>query len=208
MTTQDLPRPRSILAVDIESSTDRINPAKARFRRVTHELVDEAFQVSGIIKRHRDALIDRGDGVAALVHPVDHAPKALLLSSVIPTLSRLLADHNTCFPDHQFRLRAVVHAGEVHYDRGGCFGESLDLTFRLLDAPKVKKTLRQTTAPLVLVVSEEIYQSVIRHRYHGIDEGSFKPRVRVQLAGRWHRGWIHVPDGAQPLDLQDQVNRS
>jgi GTP diphosphokinase / guanosine-3',5'-bis(diphosphate) 3'-diphosphatase len=33
------------------------------------------------------------------------------------------------------RLRVVLHAGEVHYDGNGCFGEALDIAFRLLDAP-------------------------------------------------------------------------
>lgn len=205
VTTPDLPRHRSIVAVDIESSTARINSAKAQIRYVMYELFEKALQVGGIAKRHRDALIDRGDGACALVHPVDQAPKALLLNSVIPALSWLLTDHNTHYPDDQFRLRAVVHAGEVHYDRRGRFGESLDIAFRLLDAPEVKRKLRQTAAPLVLVVSDDIYRSVVRHRYHGIDENSFEPLVYVRLAGQWHRGWIHVP---QPLDLQDQINRS
>jgi hypothetical protein len=193
VTTPDLPYYRSIVAVDIESSTARTNPTKAKLRHVLYELFEESLQVSGIAECHRDALIDRGDGILALVHPVDQAPKALLLNSFIPTLSRLLTDHDTHYPDRQFRLRAVVHAGEVHYDNRGCFGEALDITFRLLDAAEVKRRLRQTAAPLVLVVSDDIYRSVIRHRYPGIDENAFEPLVRVRLADQRHRGWIYVP---------------
>jgi class 3 adenylate cyclase len=196
VTTPDLPCHRSIVAVDIENSTARTNSEKAQLRDVMYELVEKALQVGGIAECHRDALIDRGDGILALVHPVDQAPKALLLNSVIPTLSRLLTDHNTHHPDHQFRLRAVVHAGEVHYDSRGCFGEALDITFRLLNAAKVKRKLRQTSTALVLVVSDDIYRSVIRHRYHGIDENAFELLVQVWLAGQRHRGWIHFPDRA------------
>jgi class 3 adenylate cyclase len=193
VTAPNLPCYRSIVAVDIESSTARTNPAKAQLRHALYELFEESLQVGGITERHRDALIDRGDGILALVHPVDQAPKALLLNSFIPTLSRLLTDHDTHYPDHQFRLRAVVHAGEVHYDNRGCFGEALDLTFRLLDAVEVKRRLLQAAAPLVLVVSDEIHRSIIRHGYPGIDENAFEPLVRVRLAGQRHRGWIHVP---------------
>jgi hypothetical protein len=31
-----------------------------------------------------------------------------------------------------------VHAGEVNYDANGCFGEALDVAFRLLDAARVQ----------------------------------------------------------------------
>jgi hypothetical protein len=57
----------------------------------------------------------------------------------------------------------VVHAGEIHYDTNGCFGEALDIAFRLLDAAHVKKALQAAADPLILVIS---------HRYPG---------------------WIHIP---------------
>src|ERR1051326_524851 len=130
MITSGLPCHRSIVAVDIENSTSRINSVKEQLRYALYELTETALQQGGIAKHHRDDLIDRGDGVFTLIHPVDQASKVLLLTSVIPMLSQLLADHDARHPDQQFRLRAVVHAGEVHYDRGGCFGEALDITFR------------------------------------------------------------------------------
>ncbi|MGH3558002.1 MAG: hypothetical protein ACRDTK_11035, partial [Mycobacterium sp.] len=68
------------------------------------------------------------------------------------------------------RVRVVLHAGEVHYDANGCFGEALDVAFRLLDAARVKQALRETPDPLVLVVSGDIYSSVVRHGYDGIDQ--------------------------------------
>src|SRR5918997_1120611 len=191
VTALGLPCYRSIMAVDIEGSTARTNPAKAELRHVLYELFEKSLQEGGIAECHRDALIDRGDGILALVHPVDQAPTALLLNSFIPTLNRLLTDHDTLNPDRSFRLRAVVHAGEVHYDDRGCFGEALDITFRLLDAAEVKRRLLQAAAPLVLVVSDYIYRSVVRHGYPGIDENAFEPLVHVRLAGQRHRGWIH-----------------
>jgi hypothetical protein len=86
-----------------------------------------------------------------------------------------------------------VHAGEVHFDRRGAFGEAIDITCRLLDAPELKLQLSQTTAPLVLVVSDDIYHSLIRHRYDGIDDKAFEPMVHVEVAGNAHCGWVYVP---------------
>ena len=185
-----VPHHRNIVAVDIEGSTTRTNPAKGRLRHTMYDLFEAALRTSGILEDHRDALIDRGDGVLALIHPVDEAPKTLLLNTFVPTLSQLLVEHNERAPLHQLRLRAAVHAGEVHYDRQGCFGEALDITFRLLDAPEVKIKLSQSEAPMVLVVSDDIYRSVVRHCYEGIDCGAFQQLVRVRVAGQHHRGWL------------------
>jgi class 3 adenylate cyclase len=193
-----LPHHRTIVALDIEQSTSRRDPVKAELRSKVYELFDEALCSAGIHRRYRDGFIDRGDGILALVHPVDQAPKALLLNRVIPGLAGLLADYNSRLPaasrpQLQLRVRVVVHAGEVHYDANGCFGEALDIAFRLLDAARVKRALRAVGNPLILVVSADIYKSVVRHGYDGIDAHAFRPLVRVYVAGSRHPGWIHIP---------------
>jgi class 3 adenylate cyclase len=188
-----LPLHRSILAVDIEGSTTRANPVKAALREVMYDLVERAMRENGIGAQYCDPLVDRGDGILALIHPVDQVPKTALLNAFVPALSQLLADHNGLRPDHRIRLRAAVHAGEVHYDRMGPFGEAIDITCRLLDAPEVKVTLRRTAAPLVLVVSDDIYRSVIRHGYHGLDDQAFEPLVRLRIHGYPQCGWVRVP---------------
>ncbi len=193
-----LPHYRAIVALDIERSTSRPDPVKAELRNKAYEFFDAALCSAGISKRHRDRYIDRGDGLLALIHPVDQAPKALLLNRAIPTLSRLLADYNaslphSSWPQRQLRVRVVTHAGDIRYDANGCFGEALDVAFRLLDAHPVKKALRETADPLILIISADIYNSVVRHGYDGIDQHAFRPLVRVQIAGRRHLGWIHIP---------------
>jgi hypothetical protein len=193
-----LPHYRLIVALDIERSTCRPDPVKAELRSKTYELFDAALCSAGIRKRHRDRYTDRGDGLLALIHPVDQVPKALLLNCVIPALNRLLTDYNASFPhssrpERQLRVRVVIHAGDVRYDANGCFGEALDVAFRLLDAPPVKRALRDMADPLVLVISGDIYSSVVRHGYDGIDQHAFRPLVRAQIAGRRYAGWIHIP---------------
>jgi len=194
-----LPCYRIILALDIERSTCRTDSVKAELRSKVYELFDEALRSTGIYKRHRDRFVDRGDGVLALIHPVDQAPKVLLLNRAIPGLNRLLVNYNDSLPqlsrpERQLRVRVVMHAGEVHHDANGCFGEALDIAFRLLDSGHVKRALKEAAEPLIHVVSDDIYRSIVRHGYHGIDQRAFRPLVRVQVAGNRYAGWIHIPE--------------
>jgi class 3 adenylate cyclase len=206
-----LPHHRAIVALDIERSSSRPNAVKAELRNKTYEMFDAALRSAGIHKRYRDRFIDRGDGVLALIHPVDQAPKVLLLNRAIPAFNRLLTDHNASLPrpsrtQRQLRVRLVVHAGEVHYDANGCFGEALDVAFRLLDAARVKRTLREAADPLILVVSGDIYSSVVRQGYDGIDQNAFHPLVRVQIAGSRYLGWIHIPEEATQHQVTEMAD--
>jgi hypothetical protein len=191
---------RSILAVDIEKSTGplRTNPIKAELRRLLYCLLEAAMASAGIQESHCDPFEDRGDGVLALIHPADEIPKTLLFNPLIPVLSQLLTDYNLSLPEPErprrgLRLRVVVHAGEIHRDGNGYFGEELDVACRLLDSQRLKKCLRQVSAPLVVMVSEELYWSIVRHQYDGIRHETFHPVVRIQVGGRRRRGWVHVP---------------
>ena len=139
-----VPRHRAVVALDIERSTSRPDSVKAELRSKLYGVFDAALLEAGIRRQYRDRFVDRGDGILALIHPVDQASKAALLKTVIPALSQLLTDYNASLPQasraqRQLRIRAVVHAGEVHYDANGCFGEALDIAFRLLDATHAKK---------------------------------------------------------------------
>jgi len=194
-----LPRHRAIVAVDIERSAIRPDTVKAELRSKIYELFDAALIEAGIREGYRDPFIDRGDGVLALIHPVDQAPKVVLLNQAIPAFNLSLTDYNASLSrsgetQRQLRVRVVVHAGEVHYDANGCFGEALDVSFRLLDARRLKRALREAASPLILIVSGEIYGSVVRHGYAGIEQHAFRPLVRVEVAGNRYQGWIHIPE--------------
>jgi hypothetical protein len=94
---------------------------------------------------------------------------------------------------HILRLRAVIHAGEVHRDGNGRFGEDLDVGFRLLDAPRFKAHLKSSTVPLALVASDYIYQSIIRHGYDGIAGQEYLQLVTVNVGDQRRKGWVHLP---------------
>lgn len=187
------PHQRTIVAVDVEGSSARSNVAKARLRDDMYDLLEKALVDSGITEDLREPLVDRGDGALALVHPAEHLTTSRLADTFVPTLRTRLARHNTD-ARHRFRLRVAIHSGDVHFDRRGTFGTDIDVTVRLLDAPEVKALLRQTTAPLVLVVSDEVHRSLVRHG----DGDGFEPLVRLHVAGEAHHGWVEVPqDGRE-----------
>jgi hypothetical protein len=191
----DGPVHRLIFAVDIEGSTERTNPAKGELRRVLYELLDRALQEAGIASRHLEPHTDRGDSVLILIRPHDDVPKTLLLGRLIPMLTALLADHNdsAARPELRMRLRAVVHAGEVHEDDNGFYGDDLDAAFRLLEAPKLKKALKEAVgSPLIVVVSEEIFNGIVQQGY--LDDVAYQPLVRIRVGRRQRRGWVHTPD--------------
>jgi hypothetical protein len=195
----DGPVYRLIVAVDIEGSTKRTNPVKGELRRILYELLDRALSEAGIAGKHLEQLADRGDGILILVRPHDDVGKTVLLNRLIPTLTALLIEHNAAAvrPELRLRLRAVIHAGEVHDDGKGFYGEDLDVAFRLLDSPSVKRALREASAsPLVLVISEEIFSGIVRHGY--VDKGSYEQCVHVRVAERRRRGRVQVPAPPEP----------
>jgi hypothetical protein len=190
------PMHRSIVAIDLEGSTTRTNLVKGELRRTMYDLLGRALEASAISENHLERPTDRGDGVLLLIRPHDDVPKTVLLDRLIPRLAALLAEHNAAIiePPLRIRLRTVVHAGEVHEDGRGFYGEAIDVAIRLLDSAPVKRTLKQATAtPLVLVISEEIHSGIVCQGY--VDGGSYRPLVRVRVGRRFHRGWVHIPLG-------------
>ncbi|MFI6031515.1 hypothetical protein [Amycolatopsis magusensis] len=188
------PVTRVIFAVDIEGSTKQNNTKKAGLRAAMYDMVEQSLRQAGIAEDHHEPWIDRGDSVLVLVRPVDEVPRPVFLSAVVPVLEDLLRAHAADHADQLLRMRAVLHAGEVHFDRNGCFGEALDIAFRLLDAPVLKELFRGTANPLLLAVSDVIYQGVVRQGYDGIDTESFTSALEVEVGGQLHRGWVRAKE--------------
>jgi hypothetical protein len=191
---------RSIIVLDLEGSTMRTNPVKGELRRVMYDLLGHSLKAVAITGNRLEQLADRGDGVLVLIKPHDEVPKPVLLDRLIPLLATLLAEYNAhaAQPALQMRLRAVVHAGEVHLDRRGFYGEAIDVAVRLLDSPRVKKELKQADSPLVLVISNEIHSGIVCQGY--VDANTYLPVVRVRVGGRRHLGWLHTPvPGISPI---------
>src|SRR6266536_778424 len=95
-------------------------------------------------------------------------------------------------PD-RLRLRVAVHEGHVLADTHEHTGHDLNHTFRLLDAQAARTVLANSpSANAVLVVSDSVYQGVVRHGYGGIDPAVWQP-VRVHAKETRSRAWINLP---------------
>jgi hypothetical protein len=174
---------------------------KAQLRRDTYEFFEQALVDSGGTTDLRDRYVDRVDGPMALIRPTDRFPKTWLLTRFAPRLRELLDERNSGAGHHPLRLRIAIHAGDVACDDTGWFGEEIEIANRLLAAPALKTRLQQTFSPVVLVVSEQIHRSVIRHGYPGIDARTFTPLIKLEVAGLECHGWVHVPgESAGPAD--------
>ena len=198
---------RGIVAVTVHHETRLSRATRDELRREAYRLLDAALVESGILPRHRDEITCYREGLVAPIRPVDEVPKTLLIGAVAPTLGRLVAERNAVHPTGPvLRLRVVVHSGEVHRTAKGVFGESLEFAFRLLNAPRVKGFCRALTDPVVLVVSEDIYWSIVRHGYEGIDRMAYVPLVRIH-AGRRRQGYVHLGIGCTPPDARTRYKR-
>jgi class 3 adenylate cyclase len=177
--------------VDVVSFTrpDRDNTDQLAIREAMYETLRAAFEDSGIPWRHcvRE---DRGDGILIFV-PAD-VSKVLLLGAAPARLAELLDVGNGDRPPRQrFRLRMVVHAGEVHRDPHGFAGYDVNLAFRLVDAGPLRAAMDDNQAALGLIVSDSVYQGVVRHGYDGLDPRAYE-RVRVQVKTADAPGWIRL----------------
>jgi len=200
------PLHRSILALDLESSSTRTDLIKVELRNQLYLLLHRAMQAAGIDERLCEPIEDRGDGVLVLIQPTDEVPRSRLLDPFIPELARLLVDYNAALPAadrpaHRLRMRAVVHAGDVLRDDHGPFGAEIDAAIRLLDADAVRSALRRTSAPLALVVSQQIYEAIVIHGYSGLCPQSYHRAVEINVCGLTRHGWIHVPDVGEDVPL-------
>ena len=204
----DGPGHRTIVVLDVEESTQRGNPDKGELRRSLYGLTERALQAAGIAGKHLEPKADRGDGVMILIRPHDEVPKTLVLDRLIPVLTALLIEHNASATRPQLRLRAVVHAGEIHKDANGFYGDDIDTAFRLLEAPGLKKALKKAAAtPLILVISEEIFHSIVEQGY--LADALFQPLVRgVRVGRRQRRGWVHIPVPLTPDQPAAAAHRS
>jgi PAS domain S-box-containing protein len=186
------PEHRAILALDIEGfgRLERSNVARARMRTGLHRILGNALSAAGISPEHIEQT-EYGDGVLVLLDP--QVSKARLLHPLLPRLVSGLARYNRTAADAaRLRVRAVVHAGELLRDNHGITGEDLILAFRLLDADVVRAHLTRAVADLVLVVSDAMYQGIIKHGYGRIDPAVFQA-VWVTAKETSTRAWLYIP---------------
>jgi len=190
---------RTILALDIEGYTrpDRRDSDRLRMRSALYRLLEQALGRARIAPDEY-VCTDQGDGVLVLLGA--EVPKTRVLPWLILRLAGGLNRHNrSAAPRQRLRLRVVLHAGEVAHDPHGHASKDLNLTFRLLDSDARRRPLANSTTSLVLLVSQSIYDDIVRQGYHDIDPGAFRP-LDIVAKNTQALAWLYLPGRHNDLD--------
>lgn len=182
----------AVFACDIASFGDRsrTDHARTRMRAALYGGLRTAFDEAGIPYSECYGE-DRGDGAMIVVPP--RFDTGLLLSSVVELLRAELRAHNSTANDiTQIRLRVAVNTGEAHWDGDGLVGSALNHAFRILEADPFKKTLAASGAHVGLVVSDRVYEDVVRHGGRLVDPDDYQ-RIEVEVKETVTTAWMRLP---------------
>lgn len=200
LTLTSEPEHGTLFAVDVVGFGSLRNPEQLAIRRVLYRMLSASFDAGGVPWRdcyHED----RGDG--ALVVIGGNVPKTLLLDHVLSSLIGRISAQGAGEPP-PLRLKMAVHAGEMHRDENGLVGFDVNHMFRLLESELVRYAIRTVAAPCALIVSDPIYQSVIRHGYGAIATNEYA-RARVVNKEDDSIAWLRMP--GNPRGARKAVNR-
>jgi hypothetical protein len=187
------PRHHAIMTLDIEGfgSPTRTDPIRVELRKVLADLVRlaaERLQAPDPIAAEGDT----GDGKWILFR--SDLSKPTLLNSLIPTIEGALKRYNrTASTAATLRLRVGIHHGEVTVeDNGGCSGEPLNYTFRIIDNEVVRNVLAHTSHDMVVAISDDFYQKIVKPGYGTVNSESYSP-VLVTAKETTTTVWLNVP---------------
>ena len=187
---------RTLVVVDVEGFGDqrRTNPHQLAVRDGLWQALARAFDDAGIrwagCRRE-----DRGDGVLVLARA--GVPKVRFVELLPGALVAALEEHNRGrIAEERIRLRMVVHAGEVSYDRYGVAGAAVNLAFRLVEAGPLRAALAGSRGVLAVITSSWFFEEVVRHS-PASDPASYRP-VPVAVKETSTVGWVCLPGQPGP----------
>jgi len=188
---------RSIMTMDIEGYSSRGNPAQAALRAALYDLAAACAAEAGL-DWPEFGLEDAGDSILLFIPAT--VPPVRLAGPFVRALNERLAERaRQSSPEYSMRLRVALHHGLVARDAHGWSGDAINLTARLLDARPLREALSAATrAHLAFIVSDDLYQDVIRHQYRSIDTAAYR-RVSFDVKQQHGLvGWIFVPGYSSP----------
>ncbi|MFI0357736.1 hypothetical protein [Actinomadura sp. 9N407] len=151
---------RTLIAADIVGFGRRETALQPYLHKVLYEAVETALAGAGVPLAgcHRE---DRGDGMLVMAPP-DAGVEPLLDAFPARLHAELRRHDRVALPEARIRLRLAVHAGYVRSGDRGADGEALTHLFRLLDAEAFKAAHAERAAPLGLIVSDYLYEQIVR----------------------------------------------
>lgn len=197
-----LPPHFGLMAVDAKDSTRLPSLQHARLSRALTDIVHHGLERAGLQEMVREFEDHSGDGLAFGFDP-SHVP--FVLSPFADVLNTSLQEHNAG-SGPRLRLRMSVHIGPVPRTPGlpgdGNAAPRSE-THRLLDSVPARDWLARAdehATPLVLIVSETVYRTVVVGGYCALPPARFT-KVRAEVTGKdfARTAWIYVPSPSGEL---------
>jgi hypothetical protein len=163
------------VTIDIEGfgSPTRTDPIRAGLRRALDGLSRAAIERVP----HADPLSaegDAGDGKWLLFR--SDLPKTSILQEFVPALEVGIRHHNrSASTAATLRLRVGVHHGEITVEDSGYSGEQLNHAFRIIDNDVIRNALKITRNDVVVAVSDDFFQKIIKPGYGALDPDVYAP---------------------------------
>jgi class 3 adenylate cyclase len=175
---------RLVVAVDVEgySKLDALDQSLVQSR--LGEVMDLAAHHAGLDRSHWYRQL-RGDGELAVL-PAD-ADTAWVIAHFTDALAAALAELRRA--GTPLRMRVAMHCGTLTAGRFGLVGDAPIVTSRLLDAKVVRRELALADGDLVLIISERLFDDVVRTRFHDLDPNRFRA-TRFRVKGISYAGYL------------------
>jgi len=179
---------RLVVAVDVEKYSTRDAREQLRAQTELQRILSVAAQNAGLDQREWYEQVS-GDGELVVL------PEDVDVSAVVGDftcqLETMLAEFNrraiTATP---LRLRVAMHHGTLTPGPFGPAGDAPIVVSRLLDAKPLRKLLAdQQDRDLALIVSQTLYQDVVRTGFCSLDPEEFQA-VRVNAKGIQYNGFV------------------
>jgi hypothetical protein len=183
---------RTFVVVDVENSSRLSNPEITTMRSNLYRVLDEVTNRTGSVVANDD----RGDGCLLVLD----LPVLEVLDKVVESVVAGVRAHNhTVGPLEWIRVRISVHEGYVNKDDRGWSSDALTATFRLNETSVVKGTLKNASRAVgVVVVSDVVYQGVVRHNYRPTVTAAEYRAADVRTSEGEVRAWLRVPGYPEP----------
>jgi predicted ATPase len=182
----------TLLAVDIVSfgADHRTDDIRRYVRTALYDLIANSLAECAVA--FESCYVDDcGDGLLVVLPQTTSA--AALASTFVDSTRACLYRHNRMSSESaKIRLRVALHAGEVTSDDHGIVGSSIVHVSRLLDSGPVRQAVASPGAELALIVSDHLYQDVLRHAPGSVVPTDFH-QVQVCVKETRRPAWVRVP---------------
>jgi hypothetical protein len=139
----------------------RSDQVTLRLRAAYQRIMTLGFEQAGVAW---DYCLVQARGNGAIVLLPQTVPPALLGTPLAQSLYAALRAHNELHSKSaQLHLRMAAHLGTVRFDAAGPAGHSVELLLTLVEAAEFVAAGADASAEFSLIVSDYLYEEVIRH---------------------------------------------